>query len=160
MIIDELLGRLNTAALVQGDPAATRALVVVNSTDAAIDVTVARFHAAFPVRAAIGAQPVTVRDERGNVVPSRLVESALTVRTDLPPDRRLWTLTLEFVGTGIPARGWRTYAATFGASPESRDRDEAFWSALPCAGLVVYETDCHAGDLATAGSFDATGSPA
>ena len=142
-----LLPRLHTLPLAPTHPTPTPLLAP----------TRLRFHAAFPVRATLGAQPVTLRDEHGTIIPSRLIESTLTAHPDLPSDRRLWTLTLEFVASDIPAQGWRTYAATFAASPESHSDDTAFWSALPKADLAVSETDCHPGDLPLTGAFDATG---
>ena len=152
-----LLPRIHTLRLAPTNPTATRALVILSPSPTPYHApTRLRFHAAFPVRAALGAQPVTVCDEQGAVIPSRLTESSLTSHPDIPADRCLWSLTLEFVASNIPARGWRTYAAAFGASPESRSDDTAFWSTLPEADLPVFETDCHPGDLPLIGTFDAT----
>ena len=157
-VVADLLRRLNTAALAVNDPKATRALVVVNVSDTELDTAIVRFEAAFPVRAAVGAQPVVVFDHQGGVVPSRLTRSTLTESTDLPPDRRLWSLSLEFIAESVPARGWRVYAARFGASPES-NRDSAVWEMTARYTGSVLETDCHPGDLPLIGRFNATLSP-
>jgi hypothetical protein len=154
-VIRALTSRIRTLPMQQGSTP-IRALIVLNAGAAAVSGR-ASFAAAFPVRAEIGAQPVTVRDAAGRIVPSRLCESRLSSADGLPPDRLLWTLTLEFAVTDLPARRWRTYAATFGEAAASRSDDSAFWAALEATGLPVGETDCHGGDLSLEGSLDIIG---
>src|ERR1051326_4412936 len=88
------LPRIDTASLEQRDTA-TRILVVWNPETAPYSGPV-RFRAAFPVRVAFGRRPVTVRDAQGAVVPSRFTVSEITTRADLPADKVLWRLELEF----------------------------------------------------------------
>jgi hypothetical protein len=150
--IARLLPRLNTAPLRQGD-LPTRALVVVNpGPDVASGL--ATFRAAFPVRAAVGAQPVVLRDAAGILVPSRLAKSRLEESPDLPAGRLLWTLSLEFRADSVPANGWRAYSAAYSKEPAALSPPAQNWqSALPL-DLPVYETDTHVGDLPLIGSFD------
>jgi hypothetical protein len=145
------LPRINTASLEQRDTS-TRILVVWNPETVPYSGPV-RFHAAFPIRAAFGRRPVTVRDAHGAVVPSRFTVSEITPRAELPADKVLWTLELEFLAV-VPARGWRSYAATYGYSALSRSDDPDFWerrtpspldSSLP--RIQVVETLSHSGDL-------------
>jgi hypothetical protein len=144
-----LLPRLNTTPLQQGS-LPTRALVVVNPEPTPYSGPV-RFRATFPIRTAVGPRPITVRDASGTVVPSRLIASLLTPRENLPPDKVLWTMELEFVAV-VPARGWRSYSSTFGYTPLSRAGDADYWQQQTVAVLSsppprVVETECHPGDL-------------
>jgi len=148
--IADLLRRVDTSGLQQGD-APTVALIVVNRGERDVPEAVADFHARFPVRAPVGAQPVTIWDADGNVVPSRLASQTLTADPALPPDRLWWTLHLQFVARAVPARGWRAYAATYGRHPDSDA--PACWEKR--AALAVYETDIHEGDLPVAGTVAA-----
>jgi hypothetical protein len=145
------LPRIDTASVQQQDTS-TRILVVWNPETVPYSGPV-RFRAAFPVRAAFGRRPVTVRDVHGMVVPSHLTVSELTPRADLPEDKVLWTLELEFLAV-VPARGWRSYAATYGYSAQSRSDDTDFWekqaAVSPIASsprMQVVETVGHSGDL-------------
>ena len=152
-LIEEWLARLDTSSLRQGD-APTRVLVVLNQWNEAYSGPV-RFAAAFPIRAASDPPPVTVRDIRGNIVPSRLTVSAVSERPDLPANRVWWTMELEFVAGDVPAQGWRSFSSAFAWSAESRSEDAAFWSAQPPAPpeIRVAETECHHGDLPLTGYF-------
>ena len=112
----------------------------------------------YPRRAAVGPQPVTVRDEAGRAVPSRLGGERLDEDTVLPPGKLWWTFDIEFLVSDIPALGWRSYAATYGRPPDSAGVDEATWKAAAQRGpgggpLPAYETDCHPGDLPATGSL-------
>jgi hypothetical protein len=107
-----LLSRLNTAVLLQQGAQDTVALVVVNPGDAPVERGLAVFHARFPVRAEIGAQPVTVRDAAGQVVPSCIADQSQDEDDALPPGRVWWSLELWFLADDLPAQGWRAYAAT------------------------------------------------
>jgi hypothetical protein len=148
-VVRDLLVRLNTAALLQHGGPETVALVVVNGDDAPVERGLAVFHARFPVRTEIGAQPVTVRDAAGQVVPSRIADQSLDEDEALPPGRVWWSLELWFLADDLPAQGWRAYAATYGAAPNARadaERVRQRAAAFPTR-LAVYETDCHPGDL-------------
>jgi hypothetical protein len=145
------LPRIDTASVQQRD-SSTRILVVWNPEIVPYSGPV-RFRAAFPVRVAFGRRPVTVRDVHGTVVPSHFTVSELTSRADLPEDKVLWTLELEFLAV-VPARGWRSYAATYGYSAQSRSDDPDFWDRQTASSLVsscpqvqVVETLSHSGDL-------------
>jgi len=145
------LPRINTSSVHQRDTS-TRILVVWNPETAPYSGPV-RFRAAFPVRVAFGRRPVTVRDAHGAVVPSHFTVSEITPRADLPEDKVLWTLELEFLAV-VPARGWRSYAATYGYSALSRSDDPDFWERQTTSPLVssplqvqVVETLSHSGDL-------------
>jgi hypothetical protein len=151
--IAALLPRLNTAPLQQGH-GTTRALVVFNAECAPYSGPV-RFRATFPIRTDFGPRPVIVRDATGGIVPSHLTHSETAPRPGLPPDKVLWTMELEFIAVA-PARGWRTYAATFGYSPLSRADDAAFWQSRDAAvtsTLRVVETECHPGPLPATSSL-------
>ena len=141
---DAVLARINTLPLKrQGIP--TVALVAFNFADAPVPPCRARFTASFPTRAT---KPVSVRDDNGNLVPSRIVdESADPDAPDLSEGYILWTLTLEFaLLDGLPPASARAFAATYESSPASVTPDDS----LPLwADVVVYETTCHAGDLPT-----------
>jgi len=125
------------------------ALVVLNTSDVPAPAGRVTFRAAFPVRAEVGSRPVTVRDEAGAVVPSRIMAQSVTPDPALPPGRVLWSLTLEFAVDALPAHTGRAYAAVYADSPASRAGDVTFWEALPSLSLNVVETDCHSGDLPT-----------
>lgn len=148
---DALLTRLDTSRLPQGD-APTRALVVFNGGAAAYSGVV-RFAATFPVRASVGALPVVVRDAAGVVVPSRLTRSELIPDPNLPPEKLLWRMELEFLAAAVPASGYRAYAAVFAQSPESRSDDATLWNLPPPVPETVFvrETECHPGDLPLSG---------
>lgn len=142
-----LLARVDTARLKQGTEN-TVALVVLNTGDAAFSGVV-RFSACFPIRRELAGSPVTVRDETGRVVPSRpRLSSILAFGPQAPPGKEWWLLEMEFAVAGIPARGGKAFAATYGLHPDSRWDNAAFWRTMPAAAdLAVHETDCHPGDL-------------
>jgi hypothetical protein len=149
---ENLPDRINTLPLRRGDMP-TRALVVRNPNRAPVDSPVrVRYRATFPIRAAVGPQPVTVWNAAGEVVPSRQTLSETRAEANLPPDRVWWTLELELVVDAVPAQGWTTLGAAFGSSPASRSDDEPFWETLPLLPLPITETDCHEGDLPLIGS--------
>lgn len=153
--VRDLLDRLNTAPLQQGD-APTRALVALNPSDAAITTALGVFPARFPVRREVGAQPVTVWDTQGNVLPCRVANERLKEDPAIAP-RIWWTFDLLVVLRDIPAQGWRAVAATYGQPPPLPE-EAAIWQAAEASGerLPLEETDCHAGDLPATGSlFDA-----
>ncbi len=132
---EALLERVHTEPLRRaGVP--TVALVVVNAGESDAPPCRVRFSAAFVVREIA---PVTVRDDAGNIVPSRIVDEARTPH----PNGVLWSLMLEFAVGGVPARSAKTFAAGYEASnclPLSETipfRDD----------LMVYETGLHTGDL-------------
>lgn len=141
--ITELLARINTEPLGRPD-APTVALVVFNFGPATVPPCRVRFSAVFPTRSV---QPVTVRDERGNIVPSRIVEETITRAPELPDGKFLWSLLLEFaVREGLPPDS----ARTFGASYESSETDRSELSRLPLrSDIAVCETTCHIGDIPT-----------
>jgi hypothetical protein len=155
-LLSELLARIDTDRLRQGNTP-TVALVVMNH-DETRSAGLARFHASFPVRAEVGARPVTIKCHEGDVIPSRLTESVIEERPELPPGRVQWTLILEFLVEGVPPHGWRAYGASFGASPLSHSDRSELWgewdNGTEHAVLAVYETDCHAGDLPLCGTYD------
>ena len=99
----------------------------------------ARFVARFPVRREVGVQPVTVYDETGVVIPSRLVESVLVEDTALPPNRIWWSVVLEFAVTNLGVQETRPYLALYAVSPASRSGDTAFWESLPILSAPVTE---------------------
>jgi hypothetical protein len=123
----------------------TVALVVLHLGESLVPPCRVRFSAAFPTRAV---KPVTVRDEHGAVVPSRIVHETATRSPDLPEGKFLWSLVLEFaIRDGLPPYSGRA----FGASYEPSVADESEFSRLPLhTDLPVYETSCHTGDIPTA----------
>ncbi len=142
--IDAVLARINTLPLQrQGIP--TVALVAFNFADAPVSPCRARFTASFPTRAT---KPVSLRDDNGNLVPSRIVDESFDPdATGLCPGYILWTLTLEFaLADGLPPASARAFAATYEASPEAVPPDD---SLSLRADVRVCETTCHAGDLPT-----------
>lgn len=143
--VDELLRRLDTSKL-ERDNALVRALVVINPGMEAVVQSRTLYKADFPIRRSVGAQPVTVFDETGSVIPSRLIRSELVEDRDLPEDRVRWVLELEIVVT-VLGRHARTYGAMFGASSQSRSEEGAYWDRLPTVPLPVWETECRRGDL-------------
>jgi hypothetical protein len=150
--INDLPARINTLPLLHSDTP-TRALVVWNQGETPVDVAVrVCYRVTFPIRAALGPQPVTVWNASGDVVPSRVTVSETRADASLPPDRIWWTLELEFVVDAVPPQGWTTVGATFGHSPASRSDDASFWETFPLLSLTVVETDCHPGDLPLTGS--------
>ena len=149
----ELLARINTLPL-RRESTLTRALVVRNPANAPATGRV-RFQAAFPIRAAVGPQPVTVWDATRKVLPCRLTVSETCPDTALPPDRIWWKMELEFFVEDAPANGWLTVGAAFGESSASQSDDAAFWETLPLLPLSVVETDCHSGDLPLVGTMQA-----
>jgi hypothetical protein len=155
----EITLRLNTASLLVND-ARARALVVFNDMDQPL-VGLVRFAARFPVRADAYPQPVIVRNDRRFVLPSRFARSVIETDASLSPGYVWWDTELEFVTDLIPARGWRTFSATFGVSPESRSEDRLYWDgdAPPFLPLLVLETGSHEGQLpitSPEGAFSAT----
>ena len=138
-----LLDRINTSVLQQG-AAPTKALVVFNRGAAPVS-GIAVFPARFPVRAAAGPQPVTVRDVSGRVIPSQITNESWTELPHLP-EKRLWEFDLRLYTEDVPALGWRAYAAIYGFAPESAG-DPALWRETDSTMLLVGETNCHAGDL-------------
>lgn len=142
--IDELLARVNTESLQQSD-VPTVALVVFNFSETMVVPCRVRFAAAFPTRAP---KPVTVRNEYGSIVPSRIVRETITSGTlDLPAGKILWSLVLEFaVLDNFSPRTARAFAASY----ETSARVASQWEDLPLRlDLSVYETACHPGDLPT-----------
>jgi hypothetical protein len=148
--IRTLAERVETLPLQRGGQL-TRALVVVNETPEERTGR-ARFAATFPIRASVGAQPVTLWDTTGDIVPSRVTVSILREDASLPTGRVWWEMALEFAVT-VPARGWTTIGATFGEAEDSRADDAAFWETLPLLDCAVVETECHPGDLPLTGTF-------
>lgn len=143
MALTTYLAHIDTAPLQRPGGVPTVALVVFNDTDRAVPPGRVRFSASFPTRAP---KPVTVRDDRGSVVPSRIASQSLDPDAlGLPPGRSLWSLTLEFaLPDGLPARTARAFAASYEESPEC-----AIDASLPLLPLPVHETDCHPGTLPT-----------
>lgn len=137
-----LIERIDTRKFQRGETP-TVALIVFNPSEESAG-GVAAFCAAFRIRAEVGPQPVTVRDEEGWVVPSRIVEE--TVGEVWPDGRRHWTLEMHFLTSEIPARGWRAYGVSYGYAKESEAGFGTDDSA-PLPFLSVEETDCHPGDL-------------
>ena len=137
-----LADRVNTEPLRRlGVP--TVALVVTNPGTADVPPCRAQFVAAFPVR---DTMPVTVRDFRGVVTASRLVQDDRDfAASGLSPGAFLWTITLEFVlPHGIAGRTGQAFSASYEAVP-SPNTD---WDALPLRDdLPVVETGLHGGDL-------------
>jgi hypothetical protein len=144
--ISRILASLDTRTFARPDAAPTRVLVALNPGNDAF-TGVAVFRAAYPVRVPPGLRPVTVWDTAGSVVPSRIVDSALTQSADLPPGRRLWSFRLEvLVATAIPAGSAAGWAAGYGESLESAAPDGVWTAALEGAlPLRLYETDIHSG---------------
>jgi len=105
------------------------------------------YTARFPVRREVGPQPVLVRDPAGAVVPCRIVHERLEEDPDVAP-RVWWAFDLLLVLRDVPARGWRTYAATYGPAPVLPDEAELWRAAIASdVRLPVAETGCHPGDL-------------
>jgi hypothetical protein len=144
-----LLDRLDTTGLQRFDGTPTKALVVFNPRADNVTFGVAVFHARFPVRTETGARPITVRDDQGRVIPSRVVDETLSA-ADTPGggNRVIWSFDLQLLVCDIPARGFRTFAASYGYDRASEAEPEA-WERAQAGGpfLEVGETDCHAGDL-------------
>ncbi|MBC7806930.1 MAG: hypothetical protein H7145_12355 [Akkermansiaceae bacterium] len=141
--VDGLLARMNTEPLRRPD-AATVVLVVFNNTENPVAPCRVRFAAAFPTTAP---KPVTMRDDRGAIVPSHIAsETTSTGATDLPAGNVLWSIVLEFaLPDGLPAYTARAFAASYELSPVPSDM-----ASLPLlSDLPVYETTCHPGDLPT-----------
>lgn len=139
---ERLLAHIDTRPLRRPDRP-TKALVVFNPGAEPVR-GIAVFSARFPVRAAVGPQPVTVRDAAGAVIPSRRSNETLTPHDD--SSRVWWTFDLELWAEAIPARGWRAYAATYERAPETPDPPVP-WDTAPRPALTVAETDIHGGDL-------------
>lgn len=139
--------KLNTSGF-QIPGAVTRALVVLNPGEANVQGRV-QFAARFPVREGAYPKPVTVRKDDGGVVPSRFVRSVIESDTGLEPGKVWWDTILEFVVDDVPARGWRTWGASFEQWGDSREEDGEFWEkkAGPLLPLPVVETECHDGTL-------------
>ncbi len=139
--VHALLARIDTESL-RRDDAPTVALVVVNASQATMPPSRVHFSATFPTS---GPKPVTIRDDRGDVVPSRIVSQSVSANAPgISPGRVLWSLVLEFaVPMGLPARTARAFGASYTESDS--ERSGAILDALPLADVPVYETDCHAG---------------
>jgi hypothetical protein len=139
--VHELLARICTEALRRGD-VPTVALVVVNASEITTPPSRVRFSAGFPTS---GPKPVTVRDDRGEVVPSRIVsQSVYADAIGISSGRVLWSLVLEFaVPMGLHAHTARAFGASYEESESAQSG--ALLDALPLADLPVYETDCHVG---------------
>lgn len=144
----DLAERIDTASLPCAE-GQTVALIVFNSSNSPVSSGVASFHASFAVRAEVGAQPVLMRDEKGQVVPSVIAQETLGKLRD--DGRRLWTLELRFLVADVPASGWRAYAASYAVPLSLSERDAARLKGTPVGGLLVVETRLHPGDLPTTG---------
>jgi VanZ family protein len=127
--VAEVLARVDTRQL-EREGTLTRALIVFNAGPEAVTAGRTIYRADFPIRRAVGTQPVTVYDGAGKIVPSRLLVSELIDDPNLPADRARWRLELELV-VSLPGRHGRAYGAVFARSPESRSEDTAYWDALP-----------------------------
>ena len=140
--INGLLARMNTEPLRRPD-AATVVLVVLNTGGIPAPPCRVRFAATFPTTSP---KPVTVRDDRGSVVPSCIARETITTRaTDLPVGKIRWSIVLEFaVPDGLPPYTARAFATSYEQSPSLPALHLPLRDDLP-----VYETTCHPGDLPT-----------
>ena len=141
--------RINTGT---DTPETSRALVVFNLTHQLLSgVAVFRADMAWPKDTPL--PPVIISELEGEAVPSALTEWREGPDRKKRVDRRQVTFALRFAVRDVPAQGWRTYIASYTASPVP-EADAILGDATP--GLQVIETLRHGGDLAAGGARNAS----
>lgn len=131
------------------DPESSRALIVFNSSGEEYS-GVAIFHADMAWPVGVSLPPIVVREREGAVVASVLTAWQEGPDAKGRADHRQIAFDLRFGVQNVPAHGWRTYIASYEEVPTVSFPADVTGLA---AGVIVVETQRHAGDLPPVGRF-------
>ncbi len=128
-------------------PETSRALVVFNSISQPLS-GIAVFRASMSWPRDVPLLLVSVSDADGTIVPSAVREMQAGPDAKGRADRVQLSFSLCFAVSDVPAKGWRTYIASYTDSAALALEDF-----VEAPGLSVVETTRHGGDLPGQGSF-------